>query len=405
MSKLSIAILGAGGREHALTWKLAQSDQAGPLTATPGNPGMARWAQCLPDAPDADITVVGPEAPLVAGVVDRYRANGRVIFGPTAAAARLEGSKTFSKTFMQRTGIPTARFVTVSSPQAALDALAHFSLPVVLKADGLAAGKGVVIASTREDALDAIKSLDAPALVIEDFLPGEEVSFIVISDGHRVLPLPPSQDHKRAYDGDQGPNTGGMGAYCDERILTPAQTGEIMDRVIQPAIHGMAKEGHPFTGFLYAGLMMTSNGPYVLEFNVRLGDPEAQAILHRLQSDLLPVVYAAARGDLSGITLTSQPEPSVCVVLAADGYPGTVRSGDIISGIDQAEESGAVVFQAGTRQTEQGLVTSGGRVLGVTASGPTLPQAIAHTYAAVDRVHFPGRQFRRDIGWKGSARW
>jgi phosphoribosylamine--glycine ligase len=335
--------------------------------------------------------------------VDLYRSHGRLIFGPTAAAAQLEGSKTFSKQFMRRAGIPTARFVTVTNLEEARTALRQFGHPVVLKADGLAAGKGVVIAQSEAEAEAALPSLLAGGrLVIEEFLQGEEVSFIVLSDGNSALPLQPTQDHKAAYDADKGPNTGGMGAYCDPRILTEAQTAVILDTVIEPTLACMRSEGTPFTGFLYAGLMMTSAGPRVLEFNARLGDPETQALMHRLDSDFAEVLHAGARGNLSSSSLKWKDAPSVCVVMAAHGYPGMVRTGDPIRGLDQAQ---AVVFHAGTRIGPQGLETAGGRVLGVTSSGVNLGEAIQATYAAVRQIHFDGMHYRTDIGSKGLKRY
>lgn len=413
---MNILVIGSGGREHALAWRLAQSPLVTKLYAAPGNPGIARVAECRPassvdeylalaTALNIDVTVVGPEAPLVAGVVDRFRAAGKAIFGPTAAAAQLEGSKSFSKDFMIRAGIPTARYTTVTTVEDARTAIADFGFPVVLKADGLAAGKGVVIAHSFEEAESALPALLGNRLVIEEFLQGEEVSFIVMSDGKNVLSLQPSQDHKAVRDNDEGPNTGGMGAYCDGRILTRDQSDDIMRVVIEPAIERMAAENTPFTGFLYAGLMMTDTGPKVLEFNARLGDPETQAIMHRMNSDFAPVLQAAANGDLAGASIEWKQAPSVCVVLAAHGYPGEVRSGDLITGIVEAEHEGAIVFQAGTRQATEGVVTSGGRVLGVTSSGPDLQTAIANTYRAAQHIHFKGMHFRKDIGAKGLKRY
>ena len=410
---MKIQIIGGGGREHALAWRLAQSPQVTKILANPGNPGIAAVAECNPatdihaclyqaEQAGVDLTVVGPEVPLVAGIVDLYRAKGRLIFGPTAAAAEVEGSKTFSKHFMTRAGIPTARFLIVTNLADARSALGSFSYPIVLKADGLAAGKGVVIAQNEHEAEIALPALLAAGrLVIEEFLIGEEVSFIVLSDGNIALPLQPSQDHKAAYDGDAGPNTGGMGAYCDSRILTQAQSETIMDTIIEPTIATMRSEGTPFTGFLYAGLMMTADGPRVLEFNARLGDPETQALMHRMDSDFAEVLHAGARGDLKSAALKWKNEPSVCVVLAAHAYPGAVRMGDPIHGIDQAA---AVVFHAGTRIGPKGLETAGGRVLGVTASGPDLAGAIEKTYQAVSQIHFDGMHYRRDIGMKGLKR-
>lgn len=413
---MNILVIGSGGREHAIAWRLAQSPVIRKLYAAPGNPGIAQVAECRPassvddylalaNSLDIDVTVVGPEVPLVAGIVDRFRASGKAIFGPTAAAAQLEGSKSFSKDFMVRAGIPTARYTTVTSSEDARRAISEFGFPVVLKADGLAAGKGVVIAQSKQEAESALPGLLGSRLVIEEFLTGEEVSFIVMSDGKNALALQPSQDHKAAYDNDQGPNTGGMGAYCDSRILTGEQSGQIMRTVIEPTIARMAAEGNPFTGFLYAGLMMTADGPKVLEFNARLGDPETQAIMHRMDSDFAPVLQAAAAGDLAGAAIGWKQDPSVCVVMAAKGYPGEVHSGGRIEGIDEAERNGAVVFQAGTRQTEKGLITAGGRVLGVTSSGPDLKAAIANTYAAMEPIAFDGMHFRKDIGAKGLKRY
>ena len=381
------------------------------MYAAPGNPGIAQVATCLPttdylaaaESIDADLTVVGPETPLAAGIVDQFRAKGLRIVGPTAAAARLESSKAFAKELMLRAGIPTARFAAVTSAEEACDALLEFDLPVVIKADGLAAGKGVIIAHTHEEARQAIEHLGSASLVIEEFLEGEEVSFIVLSDGVNVLALEPTQDHKTVNDGDQGPNTGGMGAYCDGRILDPFTQALVMAQVIRPAIAQMRAEGTPFTGFLYAGLMMTAQGPKVVEFNARLGDPETQALMHRMASDFVEPLFAAAHGALDETPLEWRADPSVCVVLAAAGYPGSVRTGDAITGLNEVHE--ATVFHAGTKLDGNVLATSGGRVLGVTASGATLNLAIRNTYDAVGKIHFDGLHYRRDIGQKGLKRW
>jgi len=376
--------------------------------ATPGNPGIAHVAACFPagdgspgaylavaESVDADLTVVGPEAPLVAGVVDAFRARGRAIFGPTAAAARLEGSKVFAKNFLQQSNIPTAAFVAAPNAADAHRALDRFSYPVVIKQDSLAAGKGVVVAEDRAAAEAALASLKPP-FVVEEFLAGEEVSYIVLSDGRNVIPLEPTQDHKAVFDGDAGPNTGGMGAYCDSRILNAAESRMVLDTIIRPTI-----EATGFTGFLYAGLMMTSTGPKVLEFNVRLGDPETQPIMHRMRSDLAPLLLAAARGALPATPMEWEPGPSVCVVLASGGYPGAFTPGKPIDGIEAAEAAGATVFHAGTRQGPAGLETAGGRVLGVTAYGPDLAAAINNAYAAARLIHFDGMHYRTDIGRKG----
>ena len=418
---MKVLVLGGGGREHAIAWRLAQCASVSKIFAAPGNPGIARQAElagaasqpaealALAEALQVDVTVVGPEAPLVAGVADLFHRAGRAIVGPTAAAARLEGSKIFCKELMDEAGIPTARFAVAGTAAEALRALAKFEYPVVLKADGLAAGKGVVVARDRAEAERTIDGMfsgelvgDAgKQLVIEDFLPGTEVSFIVLSDGETFRPLAPSQDHKAIFDGDRGPNTGGMGAYSSDSILSLPQTAEVVARIIRPAVETMARRGTPFAGFLYAGLMMTTKGPRLLEFNVRLGDPECQALMHRLDCDLGEVFAAAAQGELHRVDLTWRPEPSVCVVMAAGGYPETPRTGDVIHGLEEAESAGAVVFQAGTRFGPHGVETAGGRVLGVTARGGTLGEAIDRAYGGVGRIQFEGMQFRRDIGAKG----
>jgi len=377
------------------------------VLASPGNPGIAQMGRCLP-APrsyaemaeeiGADLTVVGPEAPLVAGVVDEFRARGKKIVGPDRAAAQLEGSKVFAKHFFQQIGIPTAAYMTVDTPEDVRRAIDRFGFPVVLKADGLAAGKGVVIVHDRAEAESALAALTG-RLVVEEFLRGEEVSFIALCDGRNVVPLAPTQDHKAVFDGDTGPNTGGMGACCDAAILSQMQTQFIVDRIIYPTV-----EATRFTGFLYAGLMMTDSGPKVLEFNVRLGDPETQPLMKRMASDFVPVLMAAASGELAGVTLDWQPDPAVCVVLASGGYPGPFAAGKPIHGIAEAESTGAAVFHAGTRIGSNGLVTAGGRVLGVTASGPTLAAAVDSAYRGVRRISFEGMHYRTDIGRKGLRR-
>ena len=417
-TEMKILVLGSGGREHGLAWKLAQS-RGVEVFGAPGNPGIAQVGTCVPaedgspeallaaaEAVGADLTVVGPEAPLVSGVVDAFRARGRRIVGPNREAARLEGSKIFAKDFLVQSNIPTARFVVVEGEAEraveggaeARRAIERFGYPVVLKADGLAAGKGVVIAQDRGEAEAALAALRG-RLVIEEFLHGEEVSFIALCDGRSVVPLAPTQDHKAAFDGDRGPNTGGMGAYCDGAILTAAEEREILERVIQPTV-----EATGFTGFLYAGLMMTAEGPKVLEFNVRLGDPETQPMMHRMASDFVPALMAAAEGALAGVKLEWRSGPSVCVVLASGGYPGAYETGKAIRGVEAAEAAGATVFHAGTRMGAQGLETAGGRVLGVTAGGETLRAAIEGVYRAVGEIEFAGMQYRRDIGGKGLRR-
>jgi phosphoribosylamine---glycine ligase len=401
---MKILVIGSGGREHALCWKLAQS-QVVEVYACPGNPGMARVGTCVPGDPldaalriGADLTVVGPEVPLVAGVVDAFRARGLRIVGPNAEAAQLEGSKIFAKNFFVQRGIPTAAYVTVENTSLARMALGRFGFPVVLKADGLAAGKGVVVAHNAAEAEAALATLKG-RLVIEEFLAGEEVSFIALCDGRDALPLAATQDHKAVFDGDRGPNTGGMGAYCDAGILSEAVTRMVMDRVIYPTVEAMN-----FTGFLYAGLMITADGPKVLEFNVRLGDPETQPLMHRMESDFVPALLAASEGKLAGQKLAWNAGPSVCVVLASAGYPGTYETGKEIRGVQMAEAKGVTVFHAGTKMAHGKLETSGGRVLGVTASGTDLPTAIAAAYEGVRHIEFEGMHYRHDIGSKGLVR-
>lgn len=402
---MKVLVIGGGGREHALAWRLRESPSVTDVHVTPGNPGIERIATCdlskdyvqLAESLGADLTVVGPEAPLVAGVVDQFRSRGMAIVGPTAENAALEGSKVHSKRFMERIGVPTARFATVTNHEEAQTALRQFRLPVVLKTDGLAAGKGVIIAQTAREADAALSSLAYP-MVIEEFLEGEEVSFIVLCDGQRGVPLEPSQDHKRISDGDRGPNTGGMGAYSDSRILAPAMRQQVMDTIVEPVIRATG-----FTGFLYAGLMMTAEGPSVLEFNVRMGDPETQPLMMRLKSDWGEALMAAARGALTPDALEWAPEPATCVVIAAEGYPGTPKTGQKISGLDSVTD--AMVFHAGTKRVGHDIVTAGGRVLGVTACGIDLQNSIDRAYAAVSCIHFDGMQYRRDIGSKGLRRY
>lgn len=421
---MKILVLGGGGREHAIAWRCAEEGHK--VYACPGNPGIATFAECIPvdaQTPEhflqvanllgVDLTIVGPEAPLVAGVADHFEAAGLKIFGPRQAAAQLEGSKAFSKEFMARHGIPTARFMVFEEVEAAKAALCRFEYPVVLKADGLAAGKGVVIAKTKVEAERALEQMFDGSLVgaagsrvvIEDFWRGEEVSFIAICDHDDAVVFPPTQDHKAIFDNDEGPNTGGMGTYCDDRILTPEQKQQLAEEVVLKTIRGMAAEGMPFRGFLFAGLMMTEEGAKVLEFNVRLGDPETQSILTRVEGGFGEAVYLATTGRLKEAKLRVADGVSCCVVLAASGYPGTPKSGDVIRGIGAAEEKGVRVFHAGTKQRGEEVVTSGGRVLGVTAKGADLREAIAKAYEGVREIGFEGMQYRKDIGAKGLKRY
>jgi phosphoribosylamine--glycine ligase len=408
-----ILVIGSGGREHALCWKLGQSPDA-QIFAAPGNPGIAQLGTCLPTndylavatSIQPDLTVVGPEVPLTGGIVDQFRAHGFTILGPTAGAAQLEGSKAFAKAVMDQANIPTARYNISDNPEHARQTLSNFGLPVVLKADGLAAGKGVIVAHTKEQAESALVPLFelSAQIVIEEHLQGQEVSFIVLTDGRHVIPFEPTQDHKATHDNDEGPNTGGMGAYSDQRILTASEREQVLDLVIYPTLEYMRQHRHPFQGFLYAGLMMTDSGPKVLEFNARLGDPETQPLMLRLSSDLAPALLAAAEGRLSGPDLEWSPDPAVCVVAAASGYPGPARIGDPITGLDRVGSS--IVFQAGTRLDEDGILrTNGGRVLGVTATAATLPEAVSAAYRDLTEIHFEGMHFRHDIGGKGLRRW
>ncbi len=414
---MKILIIGGGGREHALAWRLQKSPDVKGIWASPGNPGIAQVATCIAPPPGGyvagyadiaqalqiDLTVVGPEAPLVQGIVDEFRKRRLRIVGPTQAAARLEGSKIFAKQFFERAGIPTARSSQVGTYDEAITALKQFSLPVVIKADGLAAGKGVVIAQTQPEAKAAVQKL-GPSLVIEEFLEGEEVSFIAVTNGDLLIPFVPTQDHKRVFDGDLGPNTGGMGAYSDWRILTDKQTGIILDGILLPTLSQMREDGTPFTGFLYAGLMMTAAGPKILEYNVRMGDPETQAILHSYSGDLANLLDLMA-GGAGGVNPPERDGCSVCITLAAKGYPEAPLLGDAISGIAQAEATGATVFHAGTKNEGGQLLTSGGRVLGVTAGGSTLSDAIDAAYLAASKISFAGCHYRKDIGQKGLKRW
>ena len=431
---MKILVIGAGGREHALAWKLAQSRRAGEVIVAPGNAGTAReprMRNVAVAATDIDgllelardegvaFTVVGPEAPLVAGVVDKFRAAGQRIFGPTASAAQLEGSKSFTKDFLARHRIPTAHYAVFTGLQPALDhvrAQHHASggAPIVIKADGLAAGKGVVVAMTQAEAEQALHHMlgahsfgDAGArVVIEEFLDGEEASYIVMADGTHYVPMASSQDHKRVGDGDTGPNTGGMGAYSPAPVVTSEVERRIREEVIEPTLRGMAAEGAPFTGFLYAGLMIDKTGaPKVIEFNVRFGDPETQPIMQRLQSDFAELIEAALAGQLDRIEAQWDSRPSLGVVMAAKGYPGKPKSGDAISGLDSGFGADVEVFHAGTRIDAIGnVVTAGGRVLCVTALGDDLPDARARAYAAVDRIHFDGVFCRHDIGHRALRR-
>ena len=418
-------MLGSGGREHALAWKLSQSPRLDKLWAAPGNPGIAAHAECVAlDAGDhgavlafvkdkgVDLVVIGPEQPLVDGLSDALRAADVRVFGPSAAAARLEGSKGFTKDLCARANIPTAGYGRFDKADAARAALARFGLPVVIKADGLAAGKGVIIAESAAEADAAIDHMfaggfgDAGAeVVIEEFMTGEEASFFALTDGITAIPLASAQDHKRVGDGDTGPNTGGMGAYSPARVLTPALEAEVMDRIIRPTVAAMAQAGCPYEGVLYAGLMLTADGPKLIEYNCRFGDPEAQVLMPRLDSDLLDLIDAVIDRRLDKAAPVWRDETALTVVMAARGYPGTPEKGGRIDGVETAEATGALVFHAGTGRGPDGaLVAAGGRVLAVTALGASVGAAQAGAYRAVDAIDFPSGFCRRDIGWREVAR-
>jgi phosphoribosylamine--glycine ligase len=412
-SSINILLLGSGGREDALAWSLRQSPTCGELIAAPGNPGIARWAECLaidPTDPEKvvahakerniGLVVVGPEAPLVAGVADACRAAGIPVFGPSAAAAMLEGSKGFTKDLCAAEGIPTARFVRLAETQAALKALDGFGLPVVIKADGLAAGKGVTVALTRAEAEEAVVALGGAPLVIEEFLDGEEASLFALVDGSQALFLASAQDHKRVGEGDTGRNTGGMGAYSPAPVLTPELQARAMDEIVLPTAQAMARAGTPFSGLLYAGLMLTADGPKLIEFNVRFGDPECEAIVPRLTGDLGALLLSVAEGRLGEVQPDLSEQHSMTVVVAAEGYPETPKKGGLIDGIEAAEAvPGVTVFHAGTARHGSGaLLAAGGRVLAVTALGDTLSEARERAYRGVDAIAFDDGFHRRDIG-------
>ena len=421
---MRILIVGSGGREHALAWALARSPQQPELFIAPGNAGTATLGRNLAIAADdvaalrdfaldehVDLTLVGPEVPLVAGIVDAFEAANLPVVGPTAAAARLEGSKAFAKAFMQRYGIPTAahRTFTIDSYDDALAYLDELGAPVVVKASGLAAGKGAVVCAPRVEAratVDEILRENAfgaagDEVVIEAFMEGEEASVFALTDGEHYVLMSPAQDHKRIGEGDTGPNTGGMGAYAPAPVVTGSLLTRVCREIIEPTLAGMAAEGHPYRGILYCGLMVTAEGPKVVEFNCRLGDPEAQVVLPMLEGDLVAVFQKLAEGRLREVSLRTRAGAAACVVLASGGYPGSYEKGFPIHGLDEAAGEDVVVFHAGTRRDGDQVVTAGGRVLGVTALGDDLAEALAKAYVAVEAIRFEGRQYRRDIGRKG----
>jgi phosphoribosylamine--glycine ligase len=412
---MNILLLGSGGREDALAWRLRQSPSCDRLIAAPGNPGIARWAETVPiDSCDPSavvelakanaihLVVVGPEAPLVAGVSDALRNAGIAVFGPSAAAAQLEGSKGFTKDLCRANGIPTAAYVRVETADAALASLDRFDIPVVIKADGLAAGKGVTVAMSREEAQGAIRAAGDGPLVIEEFLEGEEASLFALVDGETAVPLASAQDHKRVGEGDTGPNTGGMGAYAPAPVLTPDLERRAMDEIVRPTAEALARAGNPFSGVLYAGLMLTADGPKLIEYNVRFGDPECEAIMPLIAGDFAQLLRAVATGRLSEIDPPAlSPKHSMTVIVAARGYPATPVSGGLIREIEAAEQvEGVTVFHAGTAFADGTLVAKGGRVLAVTATADSFANARARAYRAVDQIDFADGFHRRDIGWR-----
>lgn len=423
---LKVLVVGGGGREHALAWKIAQSPLVSKIYAAPGNPGIARHAECVPVAADdvpglvdfaasrrIDLTVVGPEAPLVAGLADELAARGLLVCGPDRAAAQLEGSKVFTKNILAKYGIPTADFRVFDEYDEAEQHVLTRRLPLVIKADGLAAGKGVAVAGTFEEAVGFLRDVmekrvfgkAGARVVIEDCLVGEEASYIVFTDGEKIVPLPTSQDHKRIGDDDTGPNTGGMGAYSPAPVVTPEVERRALEEIFEPLLAGMRAEGTPFRGILYGGLMIDRGAPRVLEFNVRFGDPEAQPLFARLKSDLVPLLVQCAQGKLTDAAMEIDPRPAVCIVMASGGYPGAYGKGFPITGIEEAEEDGLVhVFHAGTAIKDGRLVNNGGRVLGVTAVDDDIRKAIARGYRAVDRIQWEGAYYRTDIGKKALQR-
>lgn len=422
---MNILILGSGGREHALLWKLAQSPEATKLYAVPGNPGMAELAECvagsiednaavvkLAQEKKIDLVVVGPEVPLTNGVVDALRAAGIKAFGPTKAAAELEGSKSFSKDIMKKYGIPTAKYEVFTDADAARAYIEKEGAPIVIKADGLAAGKGVIVAETKEQALDAVHEIMDDAafgkagsrVVIEAFMEGEEASLLAFTDGKTIRPMVSSQDHKRAYDGDKGPNTGGMGTYAPAPVMTKDMVEQATEKILKPMIAAMAKEGRPYQGCLYAGLMITEEGPKVVEFNARFGDPETQVILPLLRGDLVKIMQACVDGTLDTAAVDWEDGAAVCVVMASGGYPRSYKKGYAIDGLKKAESLGTFVFHAGTAKKDGKVVTSGGRVLGVTARGGGIKEATEKAYKGVEAIRFTDEFHRKDIAHRALER-
>lgn len=423
---MKVLVIGSGGREHALVWKIRQSSRAQHIYCAPGNAGIGELAELISLTPDdvhglrrfaeqerIDLTVVGPELPLSLGLVDEFEAQGLRVFGPNRQAAQLEASKAFAKDLMRRQGIPTSYFGVFTQPDEARRYVDEVGAPVVVKADGLAAGKGVIICSTVKEAYEAIDEIMRARLfgdagdqvVVEEFLEGEEVSFLAFTDGTTVLPLASAQDHKRVFDGDLGPNTGGMGAYSPAPLVTPALAARINQEILLPTVRGLKQRNIVYKGILYAGLMINQESVKVLEFNARFGDPECQPLMLRLQSDLVDIMEAVIDERLSEVTLSWDPRPAVCVVLAAEGYPGSYENGRPIAGLETLRDwQEGMVFHAGTAKVDDSLVTKGGRVLGVTATGNEISGAIAEVYRAVKQISWPGMHYRTDIGQRALAR-
>ena len=415
---MKILVVGSGGREHALVWKISKSPLVKKIFAAPGNAGISKLAECVDITADnvdgllafakkqaIDLTVVGPEGPLCKGIVNLFQDNGLKIFGPSKEAAELEGSKVFCKNLLRRYGIPTANYRVFNQSRAALQFVKQSQFPLVVKADGLAGGKGAVVCHTESEAVVAIEGMmerkifgkAGEQVIVEEFLNGVEASVMAFTDGTAIAELESTQDHKRVYDGDRGPNTGGMGAYAPAPVASERDYGRVIREVLVPIVHAMNKEKRRFRGVLYAGIMFTKSGPKVLEFNVRLGDPECQPLMMSLQSDLVPIMLATIDEKLGEVDVVPDPRPAVCVVMASGGYPGSYETGYEITGIDEAEAGGAVVFHGGTQLKDGKLVTAGGRVLGVTAQGNDLRDAQANAYAAVKKIHFKAAHYRTDI--------
>ena len=418
---MKVLVVGSGGREHAVVWKISQSPMVDKIYCAPGNAGIGEMAECVAiKAEDLDglldfavqneigLTVVGPEVPLTMGIVDKFQEKGLKIFGPSGRAAEIEGSKTFAKDLMAKYGIPTAKYGAFTDAAEAKAFLAEVGLPCVVKADGLAAGKGVLICETKEEAETAVEDIlvdnkfgnAGSRVVVEEFLTGQEVSMLAFSDGKTIVPMVSSQDHKRIWDGDKGLNTGGMGAYSPAPIYTADIHEIVVPQVLEATIKAMEQEGRPFAGILYAGLMLTADGPKVLEFNARFGDPETQAVLPRLKSDLVEIFLAIIDGRLAEMNIEWHEEAAVCVVMASGGYPESSDKGRVITGLKEAEEAGAIVFHAGTKETDGNIVTNGGRVLGISALGKDIAEAIENAYKGVKQITFENMQYRTDIGKK-----